>query len=199
MDRAGLYTRLQDRPTDATGAKAFDEALEAELSQTVAILVTDLSGFTRLTRKHGIVHFLSIFQRAVRLASNQIANYGGHFLKTAADNTLAIFSDPVAALAAARAMFADAVEHNAGYPEDAQVRLCAGIGYGEMLIMDDEAFGDDLNVAFKLGEDVAEPFEILISESAVTYLRAHGIDEDQLDGPRSEVLGGVDLVHYAAR
>lgn len=199
MDRAGLYTRLQDRPTDAAGAKAFDDALEAELSQTVAILVTDLSGFTRLTRKHGIVHFLSIFQRAVRLASTQIANHGGHFLKTAADNTLALFSDPGAALAAARAMLADADEHNAGYPEDAQVRLCAGIGYGEMLVMDDEAFGDDLNVAFKLGEDVAEPFEILISEKAVTYLRAHGIDEDQLDGPRSEVLGGVDLVHYAAR
>ena len=64
--------------------------------------MTDLSGFTRLTKKHGILHFLSVFGRAIRLASPHIADNKGTLLKTAADNMIAVFPDRKDALAAAK-------------------------------------------------------------------------------------------------
>jgi class 3 adenylate cyclase len=158
--------------------------------------VTDLSGFTRLTKAHGIVHFLSIFRRCVRLATPCIAQQGGRLLKFAADNMIALFPEPGQALAAARGMLDAADRDNAQHPAEQHVRICCGVGYGEMLMLEDDCFGDEVNVAFKLGEDVARPFEILCSAAAAARMRATG--GPALADRRTEETGGVPLEHFAA-
>jgi adenylate cyclase len=196
MNREAFLQKLETRPTDPAPAAAFDAEVTAELNATVAILVTDMSGFTRLTKKHGILHFLSVFGRAVKLAQPPIEANGGQLLKTAADNMIATFPDPAKALAAARELLRAARADSADHEEDSHVRICCGIGYGPIMLLDDDCYGDEVNVSFKLGEDVAETEEILISDAAADFLKAKGSHE--LDGPHSAGVGGVNLIYYAA-
>lgn len=194
--REQFFARLDGRPTEPAAAAAFDEALRRELRATCAILVTDLSGFTRLTKAYGIVHFLSIFRRCVQLATPCLAAHGGRLLKFAADNLIALFDEPAQAIAAARAMLDAADRDNAAHPAERHVRICCGVGWGEMLMLEDDCFGDEVNVAFKLGEDVARPFEILVSAAAAARLRAAG--GPALTDRHTEETGGVPLEHFAA-
>jgi class 3 adenylate cyclase len=50
-------------------------------------------------------------------------------------------------------------------PED-QVLLCVGIGYGRVpRVGDHDVFGQEVNAASKLGEDIAKAGEILVTEA----------------------------------
>jgi adenylate cyclase len=49
---------------------------------------------------------------------------------------------------------------------DSHIQYCIGIGFGRVLLLSNDLFGDEVNVAYKLGEDVARSGEILVSEAA---------------------------------
>jgi adenylate cyclase len=50
-------------------------------------------------------------------------------------------------------------------PEE-QLVLCCGVGFGKLLkIGDDDVFGHEVNIASKLGEDIAKAHEILITRA----------------------------------
>jgi class 3 adenylate cyclase len=56
--------------------------------------------------------------------------------------------------------------YNAGQAAEEQVLLCVGLGFGPMLrIGDVDVFGAEVNAASKLGEDVAQAGEILVTEA----------------------------------
>jgi len=59
--------------------------------------------------------------------------------------------------------------------------VCIGIGYGRMLLSGREGvFGAEMNLASKLGEDTAEPHEILLTTAAYEALstqRRSGFEE----------------------
>ena len=58
-----------------------------------------------------------------------------------------------------------AKKYNVDRTDTEKILLCLGIGFGEVLkIGDDDVFGAEVNAASKLGEDTAEPWEILITE-----------------------------------
>ncbi len=197
MTREEFYRRLDGRPTDSAAVAAFDREIWRDAGARRAVLVTDLSGFTRITKARGILHFLSVFRRCVALASPEISKVGGTLVKTAADNLLAVFPEPTQALAAARAMIASAAAANAAWEPDSRVRICAGIGYGDILLLEDDLFGDEVNVAYKLGEDIARPDEILLSEPAVARLRERG-EAPELRGPVDEAVGSASLTFFRA-
>jgi len=51
-------------------------------------------------------------------------------------------------------------------PEE-QILLCIGVGFGKILrIADEDAWGREVNLASKLGEDTAKPNEILVTAAA---------------------------------
>ena len=157
-------------------------------------MVVDLSGFSRLTRRHGILHFLTIYRRACTVAAPLVAANGGRIVKCAADNVIAGFPHPRAAIAAARALVAETTALDASLPEDERVVVCVGIGYGRFLELADDIYGDEVNLAFKLGEDVARGREILLTEGAHAKLLADG---DAVDAEESTIeLGGVHARYF---
>ncbi len=194
MNREQLYRRLALRPTDPEASAAYDQTLQEELEQEVALLVTDLSGFTRITQKRGILHFLSIFRSCVEMALPIIQVRDGRLLKTVADNLIAIFPAPQQAFDAALSLLQAAAASNAQRTEDSQIKICSAIGFGPTMLLEDDCFGDEVNLTFKLGEDIAEPGELLVTASAAELLQANGMP---LEGPRSVVTGNVEVVHFA--
>jgi adenylate cyclase len=58
-------------------------------------------------------------------------------------------------------------QHNADLEPAHQILLCLGIGYGRVIrVGNSRLAGGEVNVASKLGEDIAEAYEILISDNA---------------------------------
>src|SRR4051812_31781682 len=121
LSRDQLYEHLQQwkfTPPDDSLNKALEEELWARCGQTRAVLISDLSGFTRITRSRGILHFLAVFKQAQGIGQTVFTRHGGRFLKTAADNLFALFDTVGAAAACAQAMLHEAQKLNAGVPSD---------------------------------------------------------------------------------
>jgi class 3 adenylate cyclase len=131
-----------------------------------AVLVLDMSEFSLSVRRSGIVAHLCLIRRVQRLAAPIVAAHGGEVLKCEADNVFAVFPEPrgavQAALAINRALAGAAQPGAAGSPPAVGI----GIDFGRVLLIPGrDAFGDAVNIAHKLGEDVARGGEILVSEA----------------------------------
>lgn len=199
--REELLASLQGFDTqDPARNRALEEQLWQELGAERAIFVSDLSGFTRVTKTRGILHFLAIVERARDIGTRMFERHGGRFLKTQADDLFALFDTAGAAAACARAVLHEAEKLNATLADpDAHVHFCIGIGFGRILELADDAFGDEINVAFKLGEDLAVAHEILVSDAAAANLRASPTHRDlaaRLEGPLAVDAGHVQLLHW---
>ena len=191
-----LRRRLRDRNVSPERATAIDAELWNELGLEQAIMVGDMSNFTRLTKKRGILHFLAMHELGLVLASPVVAEHGGAMVKSEADNIIACFPKPVAAARCAIALQRVFFDHNLAIPDsDSQLHYCMGIGFGRVLRLADDVFGDEVNVAYKLGEDVARPNEILVSEPAHAAIIA-ATAEFGFSPPSNAVAGNVSLGFY---
>jgi adenylate cyclase len=169
--RAQLSELLQERNEYPDRAAQIDAKVSEIFGQTHAVLVMDMSGFSRLTIKHGIMHFLAMIHRMNAICIPAIKEHGGEVIKTEADNVFAIFPDVKAALEAAMDINRRLSAANTMLPEEMDMHGKFGIGYGEVLIVEDEdLFGSEVNLASKLGEDLARREEILLTEAAFNRL-----------------------------
>ena len=82
----------------------IENTLWAEYGAEYAVFILDMSGFSMLTRKYGIVHYLSMVRRMQLTTKPIVKSYGGSMIKYEADNCFAVFPDPLAAVNAAIAM-----------------------------------------------------------------------------------------------
>ena len=166
-DAAELWRLLDARNEHPESLGEIDGEIWRRFGRTRAVLVLDMCGFSRLTMRYGITHFLAMIRRLVTIVRPVIANAGGHIVKTEADNVYATFDDVPQALAAARAIQHSLDAANTFLPEDWDLHAGIGIGYGPLLLIGDhDLYGSEMNVASKLGEDVAGRGEVLLSVGA---------------------------------
>lgn len=195
MTSRRLLERLLDRRNDHPERLAeIDAKIRAQLEQTRAILVLDMCGFSRLTTKHGIIHYLAMIRRMQRVVLPRIAAHG-QVMKTEADNVFGVFRDVPEAVAAAREILGELAAQNRALPEDWDVHVGIGIGYGPLLMVGDhDAYGGEMNYASKLGEDLAEAGELLLTEAAWSRLK------QQKRGFTRKLarISGVRFVYYSA-
>lgn len=153
--------------------KQIENTLWETFGQDQTVFVLDMSGFTRLTRKYGIIHYLSMVRRMQLTTEPIVKSYDGYMIKYDADNCFAVFPTPLAAVNAAIAMQHAFDAANLLTSDDLDIRVACGIDYGKILIIgNDDCFGDAVNRASKLGEDVAEAGEILVTQDAMQMIPA---------------------------
>lgn len=126
-----------------------------------AVLSLDMSQFSLTVRRSGILPYLALIRRMQALTTPIVARHRGEVVKYVADNLLATFDEPADAARAA-------VEINAAIRNGSErFSVAIGIDYGRfLLIPGHECYGDAVNVACKLGEDVADAGEVLLTEAA---------------------------------
>ena len=170
-ERAQMQALLREYNEHPEDRRRILEELDRQFSQTLALLVIDSCGFSRTVRAHGIVPFLARLERLERLARPVIAACGGRLLRTEADNLFVVFPDADSAVRCADRLLSDLGAGNELLPSSDETHVSMGIGYGPgLLVGEDDFFGDEMNVACKLGEDLAEEDELLISEEAARTL-----------------------------
>jgi adenylate cyclase len=132
------------------------------------VFILDMSGFSLLTRKYGIIHYLSMVRRMQLTSEPIVKTYGGSLIKYEADNCFAVFPETLSAIHAAIALQLAFDASNLLTSDEFDVRIACGIDYGKILIIGNEdCFGDAVNRACKLGEDVAAAGEILVTKDAM--------------------------------
>jgi class 3 adenylate cyclase len=144
--------------------------VERTLARRRAIVYTDTADFTRRAARDGILHFMMVFDRAVRALRRAVARHRGRIVKVEADSLLLSFPDTERACLGVEAMDRSLRRLNRGRPADERLRFSYGVGSGTVLDLEEDLFGLEVNLASKLGEDLARPGEALLTPSAVESL-----------------------------
>ena len=157
---------LNERVEHPERAKVLDAKIKKIFEKKVSIMILDMSGFSRLTQRYGIIHYLAMIRRMRRVVSPVIKANKGVIIKFEADNAFAVFPKPDNAVRAAQEILHDMEVANLATPDESDIYVCMGIGYGTTLLACDDMYGSEMNLASKLGEDTAERGEVLLTESA---------------------------------
>lgn len=161
-----LLLRYSQEP-DPARREAIEQALWRDYGTEQAVLVLDMSGFSQLTDRFGIVHYLSMVRRMQLTAEPIIRSFGGVLIKFEADNCFAMFPTVAGAVRSAIGMNLAFRAANQLTPDELDIRIACGIDFGRILVVDrGDFFGDAVNRASKLGEDLAKPGEVLVTEAA---------------------------------
>jgi adenylate cyclase len=135
-----------------------------------AILAADVAGSCRLM---GIDEEGTLAQlRALRktLFDPKIAEHHGRVVKNTGDGALVEFASVVDAVRCADKIQRSVSEQNANVPQDKRIEFRIGIHVGDIIIADDDIFGDGVNIAVRI-EGIAEPGGISISDDAHRQIR----------------------------
>ncbi len=175
--------------------KRIETELWQEYGAERAVFVLDMSGFSMLTRKYGIVHYLSMVKRMQLTTTPIVKSYGGSMIKYEADNCFAIFPDALSAVNAALAMQHAFEASNLMTSDDLDIYISCGIDYGKILVIKGEdCFGDAVNRASKLGEDIAAAREVLITREAMDMIP----QEANIKGKEMAIsISGLSVTAYS--
>ena len=127
-----------------------------------AILAADVAGYSRLigADEEGTLARLKAYRREV--IDPKIAEHRGRLVKTTGDGLLVEFASVVDALRCAVEVQRGMSERNATAPPDNRIEFRIGVNVGDIVVEDDDIFGDGVNIAARL-EGIAEPGRICIS------------------------------------
>ena len=135
-----------------------------------AVLAADVAGYSRLmgADEEGTLARLKAVRKT--LVDPTIASNRGRIVKTTGDGILVEFASAVDAARSAVAVQRAVAEQNADVPQDARIEFRIGIHVGDIIIDDNDIFGDGVNIAARL-EGIAEPGGVCISNDAYRQVR----------------------------
>lgn len=157
-------------------------------SEISTVMFTDLVGYTETTGKLDRKLFNEMHDSFDSLSLPLFRRFKGNVVKKIGDSFLVTFKSPTDALLCGMAM-QKAFEHfNDDFRPKYPLRVRVAVHTGEILIRDEDIYGDAVNVASRL-EEMAGPCEILFSEAAFLAMNKNEIPYLYL-GPRK--LKGIN-------
>jgi adenylate cyclase len=134
-----------------------------------AIFAADVAGYSRLigADEEGTLTRLKAHRR--ELIDRKIAEHQGRIVKTTGDGVLAEFASPVKAVRCAIEVQHGMAERNADVPQAERIEFRIGINLGDVIVDEDDIYGDGVNVAARL-ENIAEPGAVYISRAVRDFV-----------------------------
>ena len=162
------------------------ERMERRLA---AVLAADVAGYSLLMGRdeEGTLTQLKAFRTT--LVDPVIAAHRGRIVKTTGDGMLVEFASAVDAARCAVEIQRGVALENVEVPELARIEFRIGIHVGDIIVDDNDIFGDGVNIAARL-EGIAQPGGICISDDAQRQIRG------KLDSP-FEDMGPQNLKNIA--
>jgi adenylate cyclase len=135
-----------------------------------AVLAADVAAYSRLMGRdeEGTLANLKSFRRT--LVDPAIAAHRGRIVKTTGDGMLVEFASAVDAARCAVEVQCSVARQNADVPQDLRIEFRIGVHVGDIIIDDNDIFGDGVNIAARL-EGISEPGGVCISDDAYRQIR----------------------------
>ena len=172
------------------------ESIETMFGQEKAVMILDMSGFSQTTQRYGITSFLLMIHQMRRIATPCVIAHNGLVLKAEADNLFCLFDTVRDAVRAAQKMTRHLTAANHILPQAQRLYVSIGIGCGMILnIADEDLYGNEVNLAAKLGEDIAAMGEILLTSAAHAELR----EPDIVCKEETVSISGLELKYFSVQ
>jgi class 3 adenylate cyclase/TolB-like protein/Tfp pilus assembly protein PilF len=148
------------------------------------ILVADVDGYSRLMRADEEGTLVDLRAHIAELVAPVIERFHGRIVKTVGDGVLVEFGSAVEAVRSAVELQRGMVERNQGVPAERRQAFRIGLHLGDVIVTDEDVFGDTVNVASRL-EALADPGSIVLSASVHEQVRDKIALPFRLQGSRS--------------
>lgn len=129
-----------------------------------AILAADVVGYSRLMEQDEAGTLARLKSARSDLFSSRTTKYGGRVFKTTGDGLLIEFPSAVEAVNCAIEVQREAAVADSNLSEERRIAFRIGISLGDVIVEDDDLYGNGVNVAARL-EAMAEPGGICISSN----------------------------------
>ena len=136
-----------------------------------AILSADVVGYSRMMRADEEGTLLALGDVRREIVDAKLAEYHGRIVKLMGDGILAEFASVVDAVSAAVEIQQKVAQRNKSQPVENRINFRIGINLGDIVVDDDDIYGDGVNVSSRL-EGLAEPGGICVSGKV--YDEVHG-------------------------
>jgi class 3 adenylate cyclase len=164
-----LIAKFAEEP-DPERAEAIRQGIWDKYGTEGTVFISDMASFSSTSRKIGVCHFLKMIHRARQIIAPIVEGNNGILLKCDADNCYAFFRNPDDAIRASFEVNAALFKANDDFGIGEQIYLSVGIDFGRILLVGDiDFFGDPVNTASKLGEDLAIREEVLVTHRAIEH------------------------------
>ncbi|HEV7799908.1 MAG TPA: adenylate/guanylate cyclase domain-containing protein, partial [Burkholderiales bacterium] len=155
-----------------------------------AVLAADMVGFSRLMEVDEGGTLARLKTHRIELIDPAIARNHGRIIKTTGDGMLVEFHSVVDAVLCATEIQGRMRRRNADVPPPRWIQFRVGINLGDVIVDQNDIFGDGVNVAARL-EALAEPGGICISSAVRDQLG------QRLDGVAFEDIGEQNVKNIA--
>jgi class 3 adenylate cyclase len=192
--RATLMKLLDGLGEHPERIEEITERIREVFEQERAVLILDMSGFTRATRQGNIISFLLSINQMRRLAVPAVESHRGILVKAEHDNLTCLFDSVEDAIRASREITERLESANVILPSDKELYASIGIGFGPILNVENEdIYGNAVNLTSKLGEDVGELGDVLLTPGAYKQI----VDQEMKFEERKVSVSGLELKYYA--
>jgi class 3 adenylate cyclase/Tfp pilus assembly protein PilF len=134
------------------------------------ILFADMDGYSRLMRADEERTFDDLRGHLAELVAPVVERFHGRIVKTVGDGVLVEFASAVEAVRSAVELQRGMIERNAGTPAERRQAFRMGLHLGDIIVSDQDVFGDAVNLASRL-QALAEPGSIVLSASVYEQVR----------------------------
>src|SRR5215207_10395414 len=121
-----------------------------------AILAADVVGYSRLMGADETGTLAELKAHRTELVDAKVADHQGRIFKLTGHGMLVEFPSVVNAVTCAAEIQRGMRERNAGVPEGRRIEFRMGVNVGDVIIEDEDVFGDGVNLAARL-EGIAQP------------------------------------------
>src|SRR3954452_23667346 len=128
----------------------------APVRRLAAILAADVAGYSRLMGADEEGTHERLKAHIGQVIDPKIKEHRGRTVKNTGDGTLVEFPSVVDAMRCAVEVQREMTERNADTREDKRITFRIGVNLGDVIVEEDDIFGDGVNVAARL-EALAEP------------------------------------------
>lgn len=134
------------------------------------ILFADVAGYSRMMRADEEQTLGDLRAHLAEFVAPVVARFHGRIVKTVGDGVMVEFSSAVEAMRSAVELQRGMVERNADLPADRRQTFRIGLHLGDVIVTDEDLYGDTVNVAARL-QALAEPGSIVLSRSVYEQVR----------------------------
>ena len=147
----------------------LEKDAEGAQRKMAAIFAADVVGYSKLMAQN---EKLTLFRlkETRKTTDSIIQNLHGRIFSTAGDSIMAEFASPVDAVEAAIEIQNKITKNISEITDDIIIEFRIGINLGDIMVQDDNLYGDNVNIAARL-ESISKPGEICVSEKVYQEIK----------------------------